>query len=289
VTAAKPIVSALIVNYHAYDELAACLGSLDQQTLKALEVIVVDHDSNPIQCDPLARRFPNTRFVATSENPGFAAGVNRGARLARGDYLFLLNPDAVADANVSETLARFLDDHPAIGAVGSLVRNADGSIQGSARRFPDATTVFGGRTSVLTRLFPQNPITRRNILTGSAVTSPKIVDWVAGASMMIRRHAFEQVHGMDEGFFLYWEDADFCYRLKKEGWQTVYDPRSGVTHLTGRSSRSSTASIVAFHQSVFRYFVKHGSPAARLATPLVVLALGVRLCAKVVFNAARRT
>ena len=107
------------------------------------------------------------------------------------------------------------------------------------------------------------------------------VDWVSGACMMVRRTAFEAVGGMDEQFFLYWEDADLCFRLKQRGWLTTYNPSVAVTHLTGRSSsRARKESLIAFHRSAFRYYRKHGGLAARAAAPIVFLVLQTRLFLK---------
>jgi N-acetylglucosaminyl-diphospho-decaprenol L-rhamnosyltransferase len=285
--ARSPVVSAIVINYHAYDELAECLASLVEQTLAALEIIVIDHDSSPTACQALAARFPSVRFVSLSENPGFAAGVNRGASIAGGRYLYLLNPDATADRDVCRALSAWLDEQPQVGVVGSLVRDADGAIQASARRFPDVTTALGGRTTWLTRLLPSNPLTKRNLLTGSHVQQPVDVDWVSGASMMIRHTAFDAIGGMDAGFFLYWEDADFCRRLADAGWRTAYYPAAGVTHLCGRSSRSSASSISAFHDSVFRYVRKHGGAVSRLAAPLIFVGLKARLLGVLWLNRRR--
>jgi GT2 family glycosyltransferase len=274
-------VSILIVNYKAYLELSECLQSLQPFPGSDTEVVVVDHATDPDETRRVRERFSWARLVETIENPGFAAGVNRAAAAARGKYLLLLNPDCRLDGDVARALADWLDEHPDVGACGALVRESDGSIQESARRFPDLTTAFGGRTTVLTKLWPGNPWTRRNLLGGSA-SGPVQVDWVSGACTMLRREAFDRVGGMDEGFFLYWEDADLCLRLKKAGWTTFYFPGVGVTHLTGRSSaHARTRSLVEFHRSAFRYFWKHGGPAAKVASPLVFMALQARLAAKV--------
>jgi GT2 family glycosyltransferase len=277
-------VGVVIVNYHAYDEVEACLTSLKGQSLANLEVIVVDHDSETSRCERLRRRFPSAQIIASADNPGFAAGVNRGAARSRARYLYLLNPDAVAERRVCETLAQWLDDHADIGVVGSMVHDPDGAIQASARRFPDLSTGLGGRTSWLTRVLPGNPLTRRNLLTGPQVRQPIIVDWVSGASMMIRRSAFDAVGGMDEGFFLYWEDADFCVRLRRAGWLTAYHPGAAVTHIGGRSSRASSASVVAFHRSAYRYIRKHGGRPRLVLTPIAFVLLYTRMAAKLVKN-----
>jgi hypothetical protein len=161
------------------------------------------------------------------------------------------------------------------------VREADGSVQASARRFPNATTGLAGRTSWLSRVWPTNRWTRRNLVAREVLHEPLEVDWVSGACMMVERGAFESVGGMDEQFFLYWEDADLCFRLKGAGWLTVYNPVGGITHLTSRSSvLARKQSLVAFHRSAYRYFRKHGGSLALAAAPLVFLALHARLLLK---------
>jgi len=274
------LVSILIVNYRAYDELASCLDSLYRFLGDDVEVITVDHASDPAAAAEIARRFPWMQLVRVDANPGFASGVNRAARVARGRWLLLLNPDAIVDSDVPHTLASWLEQHDRVAVVGGLVRQADGSTQASARRFPDVTTGFAGRTSWLTEVWPANPWTRRNLVARDE-RDPVEVDWVSGACMMIRREAFDEVGGMDEGFFLYWEDADLCFRLRQAGWSTFYNPMAGITHLTGRSSaQAKKQSLIAFHRSAFRYFYKHGSASSRVLAPLVFLALYARLAVK---------
>jgi GT2 family glycosyltransferase len=273
-------VSALIVNYRAYRELDACLDSLVGQAELA-ETIVVDHATVPDERVPVEQRHPGVRWLARDDNPGFGAGVNLAARAAAGDYFYVLNPDAIVSPGAIGVLADWLSANPAAGVAGSLVRETDGTIQGSARAFPSASTLVAGRSSWLSRRFPANPLTRRNVLTGSAVEAPRAVDWVSGASMMIRREAFQSVGGFDERYFLYWEDADFCKRLLARGWQTAYVPRAVVTHHGGRSSRSQLRPLVAFHTSAFRYYLAHSGTIGVVASPLVGLVLAVRLGWKV--------
>jgi GT2 family glycosyltransferase len=277
------LVSVLIVNYRAYTELASCLESLRRFLADDLEVIVVDHASDPTATAHLLQRFPWIRLEAVTSNPGFAAGVNRAVRSSRGRNLLLLNPDCIVHGDVAHALGAWLDEHPHVGVCGALVRDSEGSVQASARRFPDVTTGFAGRTSWLSRAWPQNRWTRHNLVTPEIPNAPIEVDWVSGACMMVRRTAFEAVGGMDEQFFLYWEDADLCFRLKRHGWLTIYNPVVAVTHVTGRSSsRARRESLIAFHRSAFRYFRKHGGLAARAAAPVVFLVLLTRLLFKLV-------
>jgi GT2 family glycosyltransferase len=269
--------SVVIVNYQSYDELRTCLASL-QQAIGGPRVIVVDHASDTSAADALGADFPDVRLLRVTANEGFAAGVNRGAREAHGPFLLLLNPDCVVEPRACATLVDWMRAHPDVGAAGPRIHNADGTVQATARRFPDLTTGIAGRSSWLTRVLPRNPLSRRNLPGRDNGTGPVAVDWVSGACMIARRDAFDAIAGMDEGFFLYWEDADFCRRLGEAGWRTVYLPGAAVTHIGGRSSRhSARASLEAFHRSAFRLYWKHASAPARLLAPLVFGALQVRL------------
>jgi GT2 family glycosyltransferase len=271
-------VAVVIVNYQSYEELHACLNSLDQ-ACGLMSVVVVDHDSDRPSADRLHSAFPDVTVAREDGNHGFAAGINNGARASASQFLLLLNPDCVVDKNACCELADWMEAHPEVGAVGPRIRNADGSVQASARRFPDLTTAIAGRSSWLTRVLPGNPMSRWNLPARDASASSAVeVDWVSGACMLVRRDAFDAIGGMDEGFFLYWEDADFCRRLKHAGWRTMYLPSASATHIGGRSSRhAQDASLEAFHRSAFRLYRKHAGPAARLLSPFVFVGLRARL------------
>lgn len=273
-----PRVSVVIVNYQSYEELHACLGSLEQ-VCGPVSVVVVDHDSDARAADELSRRFPDIRLLRQSGNDGFAAGVNLGARASTAPFILLLNPDCVVERNTCCALADWMEAHPDVAVAGPRIRNADGTVQPSARRFPDLTTAIAGRSSWLTKVMPRNPISRHNLpARDPSVTAAVDVDWVSGACMLVRREAFEAVGGLDEGFFLYWEDADFCRRLKQAGWRTAYVPSVGAIHIGGRSSRHAAhASLEAFHASALRLYRKHAGPVGQLLTPLVYAGLQLRL------------
>jgi GT2 family glycosyltransferase len=272
-------VSALVVNYHAYAELDVCLTSLASQP-ELRSIVVVDQASIAPEREVLERRHPEVRWLALDDNVGFGAGVNHAARHASDEYLYLVNPDSIVGPGAIGVLTAWLDAHPTAAVAGSLVCNTDGTIQGSARAFPTVSTFFAGRSSWLTRRFPTNRWTRRNVLTGPDVKAVQTVDWVSGASMMIRRKAFEDVGGFDERYFLYWEDADLCRRLLARGWHTVYVPGAVVTHHGSRSSRSDVRPIVEFHRSAFRYYRTHSGSLGVMASPFAAVALALRLAWK---------
>jgi GT2 family glycosyltransferase len=274
--------SVLIVGFHTYDEINRCLASIEAHE-PDVEVIVVDHDADARHGRELTAAHPRITYDPRSENRGFAAGINRAARRATQPLLLILNPDVELRGPVVGTLAACLNSHPHAAIAGGLVREADGSVQASARRFPDLTTAFAGRTSWLTRVVPGNPLTRRNLASTNVQAGCAEVDWVTGAFMMVRRDVFEVLGGFDERFFMYWEDSDLCLRALKSGWKTMYEPRVEVIHFTGRASRHAPMrSLVAFHRSVFHHYWKHGSWFARLAAPLVAAGLLARFGLKLV-------
>jgi GT2 family glycosyltransferase len=269
-------VSVLVVNFRVYDELDGLLGTLEPFLGAGDEVIVVDQDSQPGPLAGLEAKHPRVRFLPRRDNTGFAAGVNFAARHARGEYLLWLNPDVIVREPVPRTLEAWLRDHPEVAVVGPRVLNADGSIQPSARRFPSASTALGGRSTWLTRRFPGNPLSRRNLPAQDAA-GPVVVDWVAGACLMTPRARFEALGGLDEAFFLYWEDADYCRRAAARGWHVVYLPTCAVQHAGGRSSdRDSARAIRAFHASAFRMFRKHAGAMGVLLSPFVKAGLWAR-------------
>jgi GT2 family glycosyltransferase len=269
------IATIVIVGYRAYPELEQCLASLGTHE-PDVPVVVVDHAADEPRGRRLTEAFRRVTYLPRRENPGFAAGVNYAARHAGPGPLLLLNPDCQIAAPVVAPLVDVLAAHPEAGVVGGLIREEDGALQHSARGFPDITTPLGGRTSWLSRVVPDNPLTRRN-LKARAADGVVPVDWVSGAFTLIRREAFDQVRGFDEGFFLYWEDADFCRRAADAGWVTLYAPVAEAVHLTARASRHAPMqSLRAFHRSAFRYYWKHSTRVGRLLSPAVALGLAGR-------------
>jgi len=266
----------LIVNYRTYDALNRCLASLAPYLVADDEVVVVDYESDERQ---LARALDGSVPVVTVRRPdnrGFAAGVNLAVAQSRAPFLLLLNPDTIVEGPVIRMLESWLTLHPDVGVAGARVLNGDGTVQRTARRFPDVTTLLGGRTAWLTRRFPENWLSRRNLLAPGAST-PVEVDWLSGACLMTRREIFDTIGGFDESFFLYWEDADYCHRVAAAGFRRVYVPTPPVRHLVGASAHGDPASAIrAFHASAFRLYWKQASFVGRLAAPVVRAGLWLR-------------
>jgi GT2 family glycosyltransferase len=271
-------VAVILVNYRSYQELGDCLLSIEQSRAQ-VQAVVIDQASDRREAAEIQARFPWVDVVSLERNTGFAAGVNAGAKRAATPYLLLLNPDSAVEPDMVGELTTWMDQHPDVGIAGPRLLNDDGTLQESARMFPDFTTGLAGRSSWLTRVLPNNRLSRRNLRARDSSNGSTLdVDWLSGACLMIRREAFDAVGGMDEGFFLYWEDADFCRRVTQAGWRTVYVPTVRARHTGGRSARhASAASLRAFHRSAFRLFWKHSTAPARALAPLVFLALQGRL------------
>jgi N-acetylglucosaminyl-diphospho-decaprenol L-rhamnosyltransferase len=269
------LVAVLIVNFRTYDSLDRCLASLEPFLRPGDEVVVVDWVTDEGTRRPLAERHRFVRWVPSTENLGFAVGINRAAAATAAPVLVWLNPDTVVEGPILRDLEAWLQANADVAVAGPKVLNGDGTVQPSARRFPGLSTVLGGRSTWLTRTFPNNWFSRRNLLQGEGRHSAE-VDWLAGSCLATPRATFERLGGLDESFFMYWEDADYCRRATALGFTCHYVPTSAVRHSGGASSAHNVVpSIRAFHRSAFRLFWKHAG-AARIFAPLVWLGLKAR-------------
>jgi GT2 family glycosyltransferase len=274
----RPLADLVIVNYRSYEELSRCLSSLEPLRSNFATVTVVDQESDGASATAVARAFPWALILERRTNDGFATGINAGAASGHAPFLLLLNPDCVAGTDFVARLVDFAVEHPEAAIVGPRILNADGTIQGSARRFPGWSTFIAGRSSWLTKKFPNNPLSRWNLPAFAEGSGTSRVDWVSGACMLVRRDAFDQAGGMDERFFLYWEDADLCRRLDELGWRTLYLPDAEVVHAGGCSSvHAYRESLAAFHASALMLFRKHARWPASWLAPLLYVLLQARL------------
>lgn len=250
--------SVIIVNYHSEAELGRCLDSLGAQaSSESLEIIVVDN-SGTVAGSGLPRRFSSVVFVENPTNVGFAAASNRGLALAKGRHLLLLNPDTEVQDGAVAALVKHLEAHPEVGAVGPRLLDPDGSLQYSCRRFPGYFTIFFGRYSFLTRLLPGNPFSARYLYLDWDHRSAAEVDWLSGACLMVRREVLDGVGPLDDGYFLFVEDMDWCRRIRDAGWRVEYVADAVVKHWIGASRGPVPPRVVwARHLSMLRYVRKH--------------------------------
>ncbi len=246
----------IVVNYNSGQHLGRCLASIQAHAPLA-GVIVVDNASADASQRAAQGSLPSVRLVGNAVNVGFARAVNQGLALSDEPYVLLLNPDGGLQAGALEALASELDSHPECGIAGPRILDEGGGIQGSVRGDPNLLTGLFGRSTLLTRLLPRSRLARRNVPESVSDASSE-VDWLSGACMLCRRTALDMVHGFDERYFLYWEDADLCRRLRARGVTIRHVPASRVVHAGGQSSRTARRlAIRAFHRSAYTYYATH--------------------------------
>jgi len=225
-----PQVSAIIVNYNAKDFLPRCLASLAREALNVeLEVIVIDNASSDGSEETLSHPPLPVTFVRNSKNIGLARANNQGIRMSRGRFLLFLNPDVELLPGSLGRLVQFIEDHPDTGIVGPKLLNPDCSLQYSCREFYTLPTLLL-RRSFLGQIFPGRALVQRHLMASWDHASAREVDWLLGAFLMVRREAIESVGMMDERFFLYFEDVDWCFRMRRSGWKVNYLPTAEAIH-----------------------------------------------------------
>ena len=251
--------SVIIVSHNSAGYLAACLGSLDRYlaTIDA-EVCVVDNASDDDSRGIAARWAPRLRLIANERNVGFAAAVNLGLAATSGRYVLWLNPDSMLLDDGVRALMGYLDATPGVGIVGPRILDPGGALQRSARAFPSYGWAVGHRHSLLTRLFPANPYSRRYLRTDLDPGKIQDIDWVSGACLLHRRDVSDRIGGLDGRFFMYCEDVDFCLRAHQAGWAAQYHPALTVQHHVAGSTRQQPARMLyERHRSLWRYYKKH--------------------------------
>lgn len=260
--------SITICSWNTVEDLRACLASLRAEALAVpgFEVIVVDNASADGSPDMVAAEFPEFTLLRQDVNLGFTGGHNLAISRRKGRHVALLNSDTVVHPGAVRTVLDYMAAHPEVGVVGPKLLNPDGSLQYSCRKFPDPLAA-AFRNTFLGRWFPQNKYVRDYLMTDVGHDQTREVDWVSGAAMFIRGDLVDTIGGLDDGYFMYCEDTDFCKRTWEAGYKVVYVPEAVVTHAIGRSTdRVANKMIVRFHKSMYRFYKKHLIP--RVWAPL---------------------
>jgi len=253
--------SVTICSWNTAGDLRACLESLRSVADEArFEVIVVDNASSDGSPDMVEKEFPEVRLLAQRSNLGFTGGHNLAFRERQGKHALPLNSDTVVHPGAIAGLLDYLTQNPEVGILGPKLLNPDGSLQFSCRRFPNPVAALF-RNTPLGRLFPNNRFSREYLMQDWDHASPREVDWVSGAALLVRGELLDRLGGFDEGYFMYCEDVDLCKRAWQAGAKVVYLPSAVITHAIGRSTdQAANRMIVRFHRSMLRFYRLHGLP-----------------------------
>jgi GT2 family glycosyltransferase len=257
--------SVVTVSYNTRELVRGCLASVFATLGSALrfEVIVVDNASSDGSVPMIRGSFPAVHVLANSENVGFAAGSNQGIRESSGRYVVLLNPDTVAMDGALVEMVRLMEQRNEVGAVGPSLLFPDGSLQHSAFTFPTLPMIF-------LDFFPLNHRFVNSRLNGRYPRAwcregePFDIDHPLGAALMVRRSVVDEVGLLDEGFFMYCEEIDWCMRIKRAGWTILCCPAANIVHYVGQSTGQFREDMyVELHRSRYRLYKKHYNPSFR--------------------------
>jgi GT2 family glycosyltransferase len=259
------LVDVVVVSYNSSEHLRAAVEPVSNDTNS--RAIVVDNGSSDGSVESVAD-LPLA--IIRSENLGFAYGCNLGWRAGDAPFVLFLNPDATIDRDSVLRLVR-VTEVPAVGAAAPKIVHPDGELHYSQRRFPRLRSLYA-QALFLHRAFPESDWSDEVIRTPSAYDAPGSPDWVSGACFMVKRETLEELGGLDEGFFMYWEDTDLCRRLRLRGLDVRYEPEAVAIHVGGASgARSGLVPVLA--ASRIRYSKKHRSRAG-VAAERLGIALG---------------
>ncbi len=254
--------SIVIVTLNSGAFLPACLGSIvSRKSSIPLEVIVVDNASTDDTVGYLKKSFPQVRLIVNDENVGFNRANNRGIRESSGDLVLLLNPDTKVEEGALESLAEFLLSENDLAAAGPKILNGDGSLQRTGVSFPTLWNVLL-EAFFLNILFPRSRIFGRHRRLYEHPDAVVEVDYLQGSCLMVKREVFDKVGLLDERFFMYFDELEFCYRCKLLGWKVKYDPAAVVTHYGGGGTAFyDEVRLMHFHRSFLTFLKKHYGPA----------------------------
>lgn len=299
--------AAVVVDYEAGDLLARCVRSILDEGVERL--VVVENGEPGSSRSALASAGIPVPVLASGRNLGYGAGANRGiaatssssstpasssppgsapgAAHPRPDDLVLVsNPDLWLHPGAIDHLVDALDDHPEWAIVGPRIVDSNGEVYPSVRRFPSMTDAAGH--ALLALAWPDNPFSRRYRPPDSGGGSRREVDWVSGACFLARRTALDELGGFDEGYFMFAEDIDLCWRAHEAGWGVGVEPAAVVTHVEGVSrGRHPYRMLAAHHRSALRFEARRSRGAEVLALPAAAAVLGVRLACAAAGQAVR--
>jgi GT2 family glycosyltransferase len=284
-------VSVILVNFKTPQLTFKAIESVYLSiTQYSYEIILVDNYSCDGIVELVKSSFPDIRIIENVDNVGYSKANNQGVQISSGRYILLLNSDTVIQPDTLEIMISFMDTHPTVGASGCKVVLPNGELDKACRRgFPTPSASFYYAFG-FSKLFPNVPRFNQYQLGYLDPDESYHVDCLVGAFMMVRREVIDQVGGLDEEFFMYGEDIDWCYRIKQAGWGIYYYPKTSITHYKGASSRRKPFKIVyEFHRAMWLFHRKHYKKKyLPLVNGLVYLGIGIKLMMALIKNGMKR-
>lgn len=279
--------AAVVVNYRAGSLLTDCVRSiLADSSAGEVELVVVDNGSSDGSVEALQSAVPSARVITAPGNVGYARAANLGIAATRAPIIAVFNPDLTMEPGTAKVMLARFDEEPGLGACGPRIRNVDGSDYPSARRSPSVPLAVAH--GLLGLWWPTNPFTARYRELDADPSQPRSVDWVSGAAVWLRRGALDAVGGWDERYFMYVEDLDLCWRLRRSGFDVGYEPAGVVTHVQGAStSRSPYRMLLQHHRSAWRFARRRLTGAGVVLLPFAALYLAARFLLAIAEHAWR--
>ncbi len=280
-----PKVSAVIVSWNDWPKLSLCLQSLRGNAIADLEIIVLDNASQDGTPERVAKSFPDVRLIKNAANVGHTLAVNQGFGLAQGDYILVLDSDTELKPGCLGTLLTFMNTHPDVAMAAPRTFNTDGTVQESARNFPGVMSGILGRQTLLTRLFPDNPFSKRYLARDFLdATQPFSVEQIGGACMFFRRSLLDVVGPWDDRYFGYFVDTDWCRAIHSKGLRIFCVPGAQLVHHEGNSrlKKRTPRRIWIFNFGAYQYYTKWHAlgvwdPRSILAGTALLLRTGLQI------------
>jgi GT2 family glycosyltransferase len=268
----------IIVSWNTKEYLLRCLESIYQKTESIpWEVVIVDNGSRDGSGTAVKKMFPAVRLIENDRNLGFSKAVNQGLKILSSRYALLLNPDTQVKERTIEQLVSFMDAHPEVGISGGQLLNGDGSKQNSIANFPSLATELLNKSFLRWMLPKRFPGKERND------PEPIEVDSVIGACLIVKREAMDQVGLLDENYFLFLEETDWCYRMKQVGWKVYHVPQAKIYHFQGKSAeKDRRRAKVEYYRSRYLFFKKNRGS---LTWAILLIGLVIRLWFECLFVA----
>lgn len=269
--------------------LDMCLSSIYKNTKEiSFEIVVIDNVSSDGSVEMVREKYPKVKIIENKLPLGFSENHNQVLKRFSSRYVVILNDDTILLNDAFDKMVKFMDMHNDVGILGCKIFSRDMSLQFSARKFPslDIKILAAGmfHNTFLGRFFPNNQFTKEYLLLTWEHNDTREVDWVSGCCMMIRKETIDEIGVLDEQFFMFVEDVDFCFRAKKNNWLVFYLHTAEILHFGGQStSRKPVKMIIEHHKSMYKFYKKHYLRGGKLR-PIIISGLFIRCCIAILQN-----